>query len=74
MNTNGHNTNGELASPFLLAPQLAIRLGVSPRTIDTWVSQGLPCIQPGGRKGKRLFRWETTVDWLNSQERSRQTG
>ncbi|MBF0327189.1 MAG: helix-turn-helix domain-containing protein [Alphaproteobacteria bacterium] len=53
------------AIPGLLSKgELARAFGVTPRSIDRYVAQGLPCVTIGG---KRVFLADAVAAWVRAQ-------
>lgn len=56
----------EPPEPFVTREQLAHVMGVSTRTIDRMVAQGMPSVTWGRRT--RRFRASTAIAWAQSQQ------
>lgn len=50
-------------SALLTAEEIARRMKVTTRTIHRWRAAGMPCIQPGGHKGRLLFDESAVREW-----------
>ena len=61
VNTAGPDTGDPTPVTHGKVPTCARRVGVSPRTVWTWVGQGLPCVRVGGTT---LIKFSDLDAWL----------
>jgi hypothetical protein len=60
---------GLVTDEFLSTYDLAVKLKMSPRTLEDWRAKkiGPDYIQPSGRRGPVLYSWNTVCAWLQTQ-------
>lgn len=54
--------------PWITKAQLCQHLGVTPRTIERWVDDGMPCLKLGDNKRSRIrFKLTQVESWLGDR-------